>query len=73
MSRMLHKALLIEKEGNLNSKAEFRSNRLTRLVVEAAPWEEKRAAKLKSKEDNAENAERACQKEKARFERKQRP
>ena len=43
LSRMLHEALLIDKEANLNSKAEFRSNRLTRIVVEAAPWEEKKS------------------------------
>ena len=48
MSRQLHEALLIEKEGCLNSKSEFSSNRLARLTVEATPWEEKQAAKEKS-------------------------
>lgn len=54
LSRMLHEALLIEKEANLNSKSEFRSNRLTRLVIEAAPWEEKKVACAKAQEEKAE-------------------
>ena len=54
LSRMLHEALLIEKEANLNSKSEFRSNRLTRLVIEVAPWEEKKVACAKAQEEKAE-------------------
>ena len=56
LSRMLHEALLIEKEANMNSKSEFRSNRLTRLVIEAAPWEEKRIAREKRRAEKDEHA-----------------
>ena len=48
--------MLIEKEGNLNSKAEFKSNKLTRLTVEATPWEEKKAAKEKLKAEKEEGS-----------------
>ena len=54
LSRLLHEALLIEQEGNLNSKAEFRSNRLTRLVVEATPWEQKKLAMAETMEEKEE-------------------
>ena len=38
----------------MNIKSEFRSYRLTRLIIETAPWEKKKAAKIKLREEKAE-------------------
>ena len=40
LNRLIHEAIRINETGNLNSKAEWRYNRKTRLVVEGIQWKE---------------------------------
>ena len=46
---------MIETEANLNSKSQFRRNRLTRLVIEVILWEAKKAAKVATDDGKADN------------------
>ena len=54
LSRLIHEAVLIEYEGSMNSKAEWRRNTKARLVVEKETWEKK---KQETKEREKEREE----------------
>ena len=54
LTRLLHEAIKIDEEGNLNSKSEWRYNRKSRLVLENTPWEERI---LTQKEEEKEKRE----------------
>ena len=42
LSRVIHEAVRIENRGNLNSKSEWNSHQIPRLVIEKCDWEEKK-------------------------------
>ena len=65
LSRLIAESVIIDLESNLNSKSEWRSNKMTRLVVEAPTWlsdrgrrgrekREKRATELSVDDDLSE-------------------
>ena len=41
-TRLVHEAVLIDKEGSMNSKSEWRRNNKPRLIVEKDGWEKKK-------------------------------
>ena len=49
MSRLIAESVLIDKESNLNSKSEWRSTKMSRLVIETPKWLE-RKTQVKKKE-----------------------
>ena len=56
MTRLIQKAVLIETDANMNSKAEWRQNSKVRLVFEKSEWEKK---KLKVEELKREVEEKS--------------
>ena len=55
LSRMIAESVLIDKVSNLNSKSEWRNNKMCRLVVETKSWErEKEKSRLKEEEENTD-------------------
>ena len=54
LSRVVHEAVLIDKEGNMNSKSEWRKNAKPRLVIEKEGWEKKKEEKRMKEEEEEE-------------------
>ena len=54
MSRLLHKAVMIEAEGVFNSKNEWRGPVKARLQIEEPEWVKQKKEKIRNREDNEE-------------------
>ena len=54
MTRLIHEAVLIDKEGSMNSKSEWRKNSRPRLMIEKSEWEKKKEYKQVIEEEREE-------------------